>query len=290
MARSPISYEEVAQACERLQGDGQRPSVRRLQVELGGGSNSTLLAHFQRWQEARRTQEAAEAHDDLLSAPLRTALVEEIRKRQADARAELERQLADTEEIANAAQENLAAAEKRIDELMATLEQERQEADARQRTLEQELAAARARAEDAEQKAAEAQERADVERRNAEIARVEAAEGRMKAEAAATSVQVLGDENKELRAALEHVRTDVNGAEKRAAVAEERATGLTAQVTDLKAELGVVKDRSEATVQELRDAQRRAETAEKDAAVANKHLQLLTERGNDAGVKPNEAT
>jgi chromosome segregation ATPase len=54
MARSGITYTEVADVCDQLQAQGIRPTVDRIREHLGTGSRTTINTHKTTW-EARQT-------------------------------------------------------------------------------------------------------------------------------------------------------------------------------------------------------------------------------------------
>src|SRR4051794_4167505 len=88
--REPVSYEQVAQACQGLVTAGDRPSVRRVQAEVGG-SNTTILNHLRRWQDTQRAAAAAGPTDGVLTDEVRATLVEWVRGRETDAKSEAEK-------------------------------------------------------------------------------------------------------------------------------------------------------------------------------------------------------
>ena len=51
MARiSTITFEQIAEAANRIQGLGITPTTRNLREVVGGGTMGTILKHFQQWQ------------------------------------------------------------------------------------------------------------------------------------------------------------------------------------------------------------------------------------------------
>lgn len=54
MARTGITYDEVAQAATALLARGDNPTIQRVREQLGSGSNTTITHHLRRWQQQRR--------------------------------------------------------------------------------------------------------------------------------------------------------------------------------------------------------------------------------------------
>lgn len=81
MPRKGIRYEQVAEACEDLE-KSQRLSVRAIQARTGG-SMTTVLKHYRRWQRERSGQEGVET---TISDRLRHALLSELEEAAAQAR------------------------------------------------------------------------------------------------------------------------------------------------------------------------------------------------------------
>ena len=65
MSRQPnsatISYTAIANACAELIKQGDKPSLRKLREQLGGGSLSTIHRHYHRWQDEQRHSQKADA-------------------------------------------------------------------------------------------------------------------------------------------------------------------------------------------------------------------------------------
>lgn len=81
MPRKGIRYEQVAEACADLE-KSQRLSVRAIQARTGG-SMTTVLKHYRRWQRERSGQEGVET---TISDRLRHALLSELEEAAAQAR------------------------------------------------------------------------------------------------------------------------------------------------------------------------------------------------------------
>lgn len=279
MPRPTVTYEEVASCCARLEEDGQKLSVRRIQSEVGGGSNSTILAHFQRWlEEQRRLKEGARVGDDLISPTLRAALVEEITRQQGAARESADRQLQEIRDLYCAASDALRKAEGRLEDTETQLETERRQWSERARELERDLAAFKARAEQGNQQAAALQQRFDTERREAERARLEAAEMRLQTGNSVEAIKSLREAKRELRSALDAQQSRASAAEQRAAVADAKAEAARSRLDELSAEVVELKSEAKELRSALEQAQAAAGQAEKSAEVARRDAEIANAR------------
>ncbi|MFS3137365.1 DNA-binding protein [Gluconacetobacter sacchari] len=80
MSETLISAETVAQAAESLVGRGEKPSVRKVRDELGGGSPNTILPLLNSWKDSLRgrpvdppKEEPRSEASDLVSAEMDSA-------------------------------------------------------------------------------------------------------------------------------------------------------------------------------------------------------------------------
>ncbi len=54
MARTGITFDDVARSANELLSRGENPTIQRIREQLGSGSNTTIANHLRRWQQARR--------------------------------------------------------------------------------------------------------------------------------------------------------------------------------------------------------------------------------------------
>lgn len=97
MPRAPsITQADVNAICDRLTAAGVRPGVRRIIEEHGSGSQGTVYPMFKTWQsgQAHPVETAA-----ALSPVLQRALLEFVNRETAQAKANLEAQLAESEQM-----------------------------------------------------------------------------------------------------------------------------------------------------------------------------------------------
>ena len=87
MARTGITYEQVATVADALVGQGEKPSIQRIREQLGTGSPNTIHRHLKAW---RATQAPAERQAVKLPDELASALAQEIERQASAARAEAE--------------------------------------------------------------------------------------------------------------------------------------------------------------------------------------------------------
>ncbi len=136
MPRKGISYEQVAKACTELE-KFQCLSVRAIQAETGG-SMTTVLKHYRRWQRESSGQKGVET---VISDRLRHALLSELDETAVQSR--------------QAVQQELKEAQQRI-------ENTRKEADSKHRRLIQQVQQARRQQTLLEYKKNDAEQRASV--------------------------------------------------------------------------------------------------------------------------------
>lgn len=188
LGRPGVTFAEVAAVADRIKARGERPTVQRVRGELGSGSLATLQRHFTAWREKNRT---GAVESVTLPVELQRAMLGHIERAAAEARADLQDELAETQSEREALTEEL---ERQGGTLAAVEERAASQAGEIERqagtiaTLERGLA--------------EAQETASRERTVAETARKEAALAELRLE----SLPALRDELTELRKKLDEER------------------------------------------------------------------------------------
>lgn len=112
MARPGVTYTEVATAADRLVSEGQTPTIERVRVAVGGGSNSTLAPLLRRWRAT--LDDGVEGRAGGLPA----ALLDAVKALYAQVEAEADARIATVEQEFAAAREELqqtvAAAEGQV--------------------------------------------------------------------------------------------------------------------------------------------------------------------------------
>jgi colicin import membrane protein len=244
-----VTYETVAQACEALSAEGKRPSVRAILAQLGGGSPNAVLDHQRQWKAGRPTVKSADIQVD---PRIGLIVAEQIAQAVAAARADIEAQLAESEqdaetvgkagreaeERASALAEELEAAKAKlqamagqIDQLNADAEKVKAEAGERVKAAEERACDGIAKAEDEARREREAREAAQMQMAKAEL-RLEA-------------LPRLEAEIDQMRAEIAQERKARQAAEQGAAVAVEKASGLAERLTEAKARIAVLEKAEE---------------------------------------------
>lgn len=204
MARTGITYEQVAAVADALIGAGQQPTIKGVRERLGTGSPNTVHAHLVAWREARPVAVVAAP---TLPASLTAAIAAEISQAAARARAEIEGELVRVQGEAaelSAAGGVLEDQVSDLSEQLADVGAERDQAV----TLSAERAAEIARL----------VEQVEREQRGAEAARVELATARLRLEGLAERQEAQAAELVRLTAALDEQRQARAAAEQVGAV------------------------------------------------------------------------
>ena len=188
LGRPGVTFAEVAAVADRIKARGERPTVQRVRGELGSGSLATLQRHFTAWREKNRT---GAVESVTLPVELQRAMLGHIERAAAEARADLQADLAETQSEREALTEELerhAATLTAVEERAAGQAGEIERQAGTIATLERALA--------------EAQEAASRERTAAETARKEAALAALRLE----SLPTLQADLTELRGKLDAER------------------------------------------------------------------------------------
>lgn len=241
MSRPGITYEDVTAACEHLNSEGQAPTVRRLRAELGGGSNTTLLTHLNRWQQQRRAALQTDTH---LPAKVVEALNRALAETSASARAERETEVAELNAQLAEAIQLLGAAEQATETLNEALAQVQADKQTATLAAEKALAAECATSDGLRAELKDAREKAQAAISGQEAARIEAAKAQLQVERADKAADLAQTRAAEQAQTIERVMGALAEAQKVAAVAEahteeQRAANakLTADLAERKGEL-----------------------------------------------------
>jgi colicin import membrane protein len=241
MARTGISYEQVAAAADALIGEGQsNPTINAIRERLGTGSPNTIHQHLKVWNEARPQ---VPAPPPVLPSSLATAIATEIGRAAAQARAEIEAKLVQAQDEANALAkvgEALEAENSALADQISALTTERDQA----------LALA---AERAEESMRQAQELAR-ERNAAEQARIEVAQNRNKLDGQAEKLAEQKHEIDQLRRSFEMNQDARQQAEKLADVAMAKLESMTERATKAETRLDQLEKKLQQVTQELNSA------------------------------------
>jgi chromosome segregation ATPase len=104
LGRPGVTFAEVAAVADRIKARGERPTVQRVRGELGSGSLATLQRHFTAWREKHRS---GAVESVTLPVELQRAMLGHIERAAAEARADLQAELAETQSEREALTEEL---------------------------------------------------------------------------------------------------------------------------------------------------------------------------------------
>jgi outer membrane murein-binding lipoprotein Lpp len=124
--RGTINFEQVKQAAEKLQLEGQKVSVRVVQ-SITGGSMTTVLELLRQWQQRQQSAVLSSATEENLSEKLRAAIGSEISENVSRCRAAMEAQVKAAEQRAQETGDLLKDVENREEELRVTIEADEKE-------------------------------------------------------------------------------------------------------------------------------------------------------------------
>jgi outer membrane murein-binding lipoprotein Lpp len=124
--RGNINFEQVKQAAEKLQLEGQKVSVRAVQ-SITGGSMTTVLELLHQWQQRQQSAVLSSATEENLSEKLRAAIGSEISENVSRCRAAMEAQVKAAEQRAQETGDLLKDVENREEELRVTIEADEKE-------------------------------------------------------------------------------------------------------------------------------------------------------------------
>lgn len=266
MARTGITFEQVAAAADALAGAGKQATIQGVREALGTGSPNTIHKHLSAWRQARPVAQAAALE---LPAELAAAFGRELARAASAARGEVEAELvqaqAEAVELASTG-EALETEREALAEQVAGLTTER----------DQHQATALERAQEIERLGQAVQR----EQQAAEGARVELAKAQLKIEAGAERGTALEREIERLREQLEAAQAGRQSAEQKAAVADAQLAAEQSKSADLA-------QRLKASEKAAAEAQKAAEGARDDAYKSKVAEQAAVNRA-DAAVRDAE--
>ena len=140
--RENLSFEEVAQVCEKLMGDGEKITVRNVLAITGGGF-ATVSDFIKQWQEQQVVSQETVLPKTLITA-LKTAYKSMLSDQQATYEQKLDREAQYTQE----ALDQVTMLEKSIVELQTKLQTCQNETSTKLMALEKELSISALRLED----------------------------------------------------------------------------------------------------------------------------------------------
>lgn len=258
-----ITLEQVATEADKIKASGQKPTVRAVRENLGGGSMGTILRFLGKWKEGQGLASEQRTTDDSLDPSIARAISTVISSRIQAAVAEINGRFADLQT--------------ETDDLITENEKQSQEISEHLRRIEtqsEQLAAERGRIDQIEAELARAREERDAKAQEAVQTKTELAKSLLRLE----SLPNLEAEIEKLKESLREQEKGRSQAEKEAAVASSRAEALVRQLEDLRgrmeAESKDLKKMAEALAAE---AKARA-SAEQQAAVLDTKVESMAAR------------
>ena len=223
MARQGITFEQVSAAIDELIAAGANPTIQGVRDILGTGSPNTIHRHLTAWRAAAPV---AERKSIDLPHELKAALVAELERQAAAARAEVEKDLANTKEEAATLAETGEVLEAQNADLLEEIETVKAENEKMQIiSKERDAEIQKLRAELAQ------------ERHSAEALRVELAKEQLKTERLAAEEMELKKLVDIVQAKYEQARDESRDEAKRAAVLDAKLESAVGEINDLKSRL-----------------------------------------------------
>lgn len=256
MARTGITYDQVAAAADTIVAAGAKPTLKAIREKLGNtGSPNTIHMHLQKWEAQRPLPPQAEAG---MPPAIARAVMDELDRVRAGAQAELLERLDDAQRTA--------------DELARSGQQlEAEISEAREQLAELTTDRDRLAGQSAEQQKELERLQGVIaqERQAAEAARVDLAQARLKTEAAEAGLGTLRDERQRM--------FEMHDQQRDARIAVERdLAGATASLQELRLRVEQMTAQAAAVVQE-RD-QLRDKLERERGLVSQTREQLATEQ------------
>lgn len=265
MARTGITYDEVAAAADGLVGNGEQPTIQAIRAVLGTGSPNTIHRHLTAWKQAASPAEQRKAPE--LPAELQTSIVREIEKQAASARSEIEHKFIEAQSTAN----DLAAIGEELENKNADLEELNQDLS---NQVQQLTALSNERLVELNKTEIELKS----ERENSEKTRLQLAQSLNKNETLESQIILLNNKVNELQIKTEEVTKDKIKSEQQAAVLEAKLESEKSISDDLKSRLAIteneLKELRTETKAELQKTNQVLIKALNDAAELEKQLEL----------------
>jgi len=240
MARTGITYEQVAAAADAIIGEGSQPTIDAVRKRIGTGSPNTVHRHLTAWRAARPQATVAAPE---LPASLTASIAAEIEKAAASARAEVETKLVQSQQEAAELADAGESLETERDELLEQVAELTTERDTLAGKADQQAADIKAQT-----------ERIEREQQAAEAARVDLAKAQLKIEASAERLGEQTAEIERLRAALDSESKARIASEQQAAVLTARLESMTERATKAEARTELAEKQSQQSAQELNSA------------------------------------
>lgn len=141
MPKTSITYQQIAEACQALTGEGYKITLRAIVAKIGGSPNS-VLQFWRQWQQEQEDITLA-AIDEELSAPIKQAILAECARKVSAVKSHFAKKITESKQQWQDMQTLFSEAEQQAQQLQAEITQaQRQiiEQNARQILIDQRLA------------------------------------------------------------------------------------------------------------------------------------------------------
>ncbi len=258
-----ITMEQVATEADKIKASGQKPTVRVVRENLGGGSMGTILKFLNKWKEGQSLASEQRTTDDSLDPSIARAISTVLAARVQSAVSEINGRFADLQaETGDLITEN----EKQSQEISEHLR--------RIETQSEQLAAERGRIDQIEAELARAREERDAKAQDAEKARTDLAKALLRLE----TLPNLEAETQKLRESLRSQEKARAEAEKEAAVATSRSEALGSQAEELRSRTESMERELKKMAEALAAEAKARASAEQQAAVLDTKVESMAAR------------
>ena len=264
MARDAVTFEQVATIADQIKAAGQKPTVRSVQENLGGGSMGTILRFLGKWKEGQSlASEQRTTTDDSIDPSIARAISTVISSRIQAAVGEINGRFADLQsETSDLITENERQAQEIIEHLRRIESQE------------EELAVGAGRTSQIEAELALTRQERDAKAHDAEKARTDLAKALLRLE----TLPNLEAEIEKLKESLREQERGRAAAEKEAAVASSRAESLGRQAEELRGRTESMERELKKMAETLTEESKARASAEQQAAVRTAQAEAMAGR------------
>ena len=288
-----VTYENVVAAAEALVADGQKPSVRSVIKQLGGGSPNAVLKLLNEYKAGRPVIRSSDIE---LDPSIIAAMVRQMRTVAETATADAEERLSSlSDDLATMAESNQSL-EQRVEQLTGELATTTTTIE--QLTSQQHDTELRHQSEIAALQVKVTELAADLDKERERANGAQQALGR--AEARAEAMPALEQRIEQLTSALESERTARAAAEQRAAVAEMQSRGaadsndlLRAEITSIRQDARDTREQMQRDVEnyrsEVREAAKKLDVARATIDLLHEQLATAAKTNTIDSSKPKES-
>lgn len=263
MARDAVTFEQVATIADQIKAAGQKPTVRSVHENLGGGSMGTVLKLLGRWKEGQSLASEKTMTDDSIDPSIARAVSTVMSARIQAAVCEITGRLA---ELQSEAGDLISENERQADEIAEHLR--------KIETQEEELAVGTGRISQIEAELARAREERDAKAQEVGVAKTDLAKSLLRLEA----LPNLEEEIQKLRESLRFQEKARAESEKEAAVASSRAEALVRQLEEKAGRIESLEKNLQERAEAVATETKARADAEQQAAVRTAQAESMAER------------